>query len=76
MSIYVGCKGGKREVFLSKSVPTETSHGDQYNAVIGPFRTLKAAVLMRDSGYNNPHMQHVDDAERIARHGYAKRLTV
>ncbi len=65
--IYVGAvRGGKREVFRSASEPTETSHGEKYRYVIGPFRTVKGARLMADFGEGNPHVQTVGDAERIA----------
>lgn len=65
--IYVGCKAGTREVFLSANEPTQESHGKRFAAVIGPFRTLRAAEFMRDNGAGNPHCQTVADAERIVR---------
>ena len=65
--IYVGIKGIYRLVFRSASTPTEATHGRAYAAVIGPFRTMRAARLMADVGANNPHLQTVIDAERIAR---------
>lgn len=71
MKPYVGCKAGKREVFKAESEPTEDSHGHLYNAVIGPFRTMRGAKFMAECGYNNPHLQTVADAERIALH-YSK----
>ena len=43
------------------------SRGVSFRYVIGPFRTLAAAKLMRDYGSNNPHLQHVDDAERAVK---------
>jgi hypothetical protein len=68
---YVGLiGGGKREVFRSATTPTNDSHGAQYLAVIGPFRTVRGANFMRDHGQGNPHCQCVADAERLA-----KRLT-
>ena len=63
---YVGLKDGRREVFRSITVPTEASHGHLYGAVIGPFRTVRAARFMAQHGANNPHVQTVADAERIA----------
>lgn len=63
---YVGVKGTKMNAFLSDETPTEKSHGDRYAAVIGPFKTKKAAMFMAAHGYNNPHLQTVADAERIA----------
>lgn len=55
------------EVFRFAGTPTVESHGDRFNAVIGPFRTKRAAIFMRDYGQNNPHIQCVADAERIAK---------
>jgi hypothetical protein len=66
--IYVGCNNGgtTREVFRSATEPTAASHGDRYAAVIGPFRTRRAAAFLIAGGWNNPHVQQVADAERIA----------
>ena len=65
--IYVGVSKGTREVFRSAIAPTERSHGARYAAVIGPFRTVRAARLMAETGGSNPHLLSVGDAERIAR---------
>jgi len=65
---YVGLKpigDGKREVFRSAITPTEQTH-PQYTAVIGPFRTRRAADYMAHYGHLNPSCQCVADAERIA----------
>lgn len=43
------------------------SHGDTYAAVMGPFRTRWAARFTAACGQGNPHIQHVDDAERLCR---------
>ncbi len=64
---YVGCQEGRREVFKAAATPSQASHGQRYAAVIGPFRTLRAARLMAQQGGTNPHLQCVADAERIAR---------
>ena len=69
---YVGYKAGKMTVFRSATNPTEKTHGHLYNAVTGPFRTQRGALFMAEHGYNNPHLQTVADAERIAAK-YAKR---
>lgn len=62
--IYVGVKpDNKREPFRNAEPPTEKSH-PQYAAVIGPFRTMKAAELMLVPGYYNC----VQDAEAAANH--------
>lgn len=65
--IYVGIKGSKREVFRSATKPTEESHGHQYVAVIGPFRTLQGAKFMATYGEGNPHCQTVAEAEKLAK---------
>ena len=64
---YVGRKGASLTPFKSATVPTQESHGKLYGAVIGPFRTKRGAVFHAAVGSNNPHIQHVNDAERIAR---------
>lgn len=64
--LYVGVRGEKREVFRSEVEPTTESHGGEYAAVIGPFRTRRAADLMARLGGRNPHVRSVADAERIA----------
>lgn len=71
--LYVGCKVGKREVFRSATEPTTATHGDKYNACIGPFRTRRGAEWMADTvkGMLNPHCRNVADAERLAKK-YAK----
>ena len=67
--IWVGLpKTGNREVFKFDGTPTETTHGETYLAVIGPFRTMRGAKFMADYGGNgNPHIQCVADAERTAK---------
>ena len=67
MKIYVGRTSDKREVFRCAFTPTFDSHGDKYAAVIGPFRTMRGAKFMAEYGAGNPHIYHVDDAERIAK---------
>jgi len=65
--IYVGLSAGVRpRVFLSMVEPTQDTHGVYYGAVIGPFRTRRAAEFMAAT-YPNPHIQHVSDAERISK---------
>lgn len=68
MKPYVGIKpGGTRELFKAETPPTETTHGDQYLAVIGPFRAMRAAKFMRDYGRGNPHCLCVQDAEKLSK---------
>lgn len=64
---YVGYKNGTMEVFTSEILPTEDTHGHQYNGVCGPFRTKRAALFLASCGHNNPHVQCVSDAERISK---------
>lgn len=72
MKIWLGYGiDGKREVFKANYEPTHDSHGHIYEAVMGPFRTMRAALITRDYGKGNPHLQTVADAEKVA-----KRLNV
>ena len=64
---YVGCNGARYETFKARSEPTEKTHGAEYAAVIGPFVTRRGAEYMAQYGVGNPHLQHVNDAERIAK---------
>ena len=66
MKWYVGIKGNTRMNFRSERKPTQATHGDRYDAVVGPFRTKRAA-FWAVSQFNNPHFQTVADAERISR---------
>jgi hypothetical protein len=65
---YVGVRSHGRGlvVFTSKVTPTEMTHGHEYVYTIGPFRTKWGAIVMAKYGSNNPHIQSVADAERIA----------
>ena len=66
---HVGVKAnGKREVFRAKGEPTQATHGATYNYCIGPFRSKRGAGIMAAWGHNNPHLQTVADAERMAKH--------
>jgi hypothetical protein len=62
--LYLGLP--RRDIFRSATTPTEQSHGKAHKAVIGPFRTMRGAIFMRDFGSNNPHCQTVAAAERLA----------
>ncbi|KKM03991.1 hypothetical protein LCGC14_1768760 [marine sediment metagenome] len=69
MRWYVGHKiGGGREVFKAASEPTQATHGSQYCAAWGPFKTKRGAIFgTTHHAIANPHVQTVDDAERGAR---------
>ena len=45
MRFYLGIKGTARKVFKSDVTPTQETHGEQFNAVIGPFRTKRGAMF-------------------------------
>lgn len=64
---YVGRNGGSATAFKSATAPTIESHGHLYKSVTGPFRTKRGAMFDAAMGLNNPHVQHVNDAERIAK---------
>lgn len=64
---YVGVKNGKYQVFRSIFEPTRKSHGAKYTYVIGPFRTMRGAEYMAAYGRGNPHLQTVEDAERLSK---------
>lgn len=64
---YVGVSRKPRELFSANRTPTIDSHGHRFGAVIGPFRTKRGAMFMRDHGANNPHCRSVSEAERLAR---------
>ena len=69
MKHYVGIKkdGWSYKRFTANEMPTATTHGQDYAAVIGPFRTRRGAQYMANYGRGNPHLQHVIDAERLAK---------
>lgn len=68
MKWYVGHRNGTMECFKSESIPTFTSHGETYAAVIGPFRTKRGALWMAAYGRNgNPHCRNVSEAEYHAK---------
>jgi hypothetical protein len=66
---YVGKKHNSiaRVVFTSAITPTQQTHGERFSSVIGPFKAKRAAQFTALFGHNNPHIQTVSDAERIAK---------
>jgi hypothetical protein len=48
------------------NTPTERGFGHLYGAIIGPFKTKRAAKWVERHGLHNPHFQTVADAERLA----------
>lgn len=66
--IYVGINRDGRKVFKSETRPTWQNSHDKYGAVWGPFRTMRGARFgASPAARNNPHVQTVADAERIAK---------
>ena len=63
MPYFIGCNQGKMELFKSKTVPTEETHGHLYKATIGPFKTKRGAIFM----LNNPGVASVSEAEKLGR---------
>jgi hypothetical protein len=63
---YVGIAATTRAytAFLASNAPTEVSG---YLYVIGPFKTKRGALWAEKYGKDNPHFQHVNDAERYAK---------
>jgi hypothetical protein len=69
LKYYVGIavKTDRRQVFGAHKAPTTATHGRHFNAVIGPFTSLRAAYYVRDHGANNPQIRCPDDAEKLCR---------
>ena len=63
---YVGRKQSAAMVFASATTPTREEYGAIYHSVTGPFRTKRGAMFDAAVGLNNPHVQHVRDAEWLA----------
>jgi hypothetical protein len=65
--LFVGLKAGyQRQVFRAAHAPKESELGSLFDAVIGPFATRRGAFFCAQHGQGNPHVQHVNDAERIS----------
>lgn len=65
---FVGIKpGGSRVMFADDHTPTPERYPDIV-AVIGPHQTKRGAILMRDIGAGNPHLQTAADADHMARY--------
>jgi hypothetical protein len=66
--VYLGYRNGNPpQVFRASCVPTFGTHGNQFNAVVGPFRTARGAHFMRAFGQGNPHCRTVSEAERLGK---------
>lgn len=68
MAYYIGENRVTRkfDLFVANEEPTESSHGYKYSYCVGPFRSLKGALVFQALGKSNPNCASVDDAERIA----------
>ena len=66
--IYIGRypDGITRTIFRSPVEPSPQAT-PQYASAWGPFRTMRGARFAIAHGRNNPHVQNVRDAERIAK---------
>jgi hypothetical protein len=66
---YVGIvkNTNKYTAFWSDTEPSYDYFGAVYFAVIGPFKTKRAAKWAEKYGLNNPHFQTVNDAEQISK---------
>jgi hypothetical protein len=60
---YLGYRGWRFQPFSSAVEPTSTTHGEYYSAVVGPFRTKRAAFFMAE----NPMVLTVSDAEELCK---------
>ena len=67
--LYIGMRktSGKFEAFSAQHTPTEQLYRTIYSYVVGPFRTKRAQLWAVQYGKNNPHFQHVNDAERLCK---------
>jgi len=71
MKWYVGMKPTLgRVVFQAQTTPTQKEY-PMYISVVGPFRTKRGATFHAAVGANNPHVQTVSQAERLAKKGTA-----
>lgn len=74
--IFVGCGiNNHREVFRFDAMPTEKTHGHLFNAVVGPFLTVRGAKCMVHYADSNPHVRNVAEAERVG-NKYAAELAL
>ena len=63
----IACPSGMTHVvFRADASPTFATHGEHFAAVMGPFRTKRAAIFTAETR-PNPHVQTVADAERIVK---------
>jgi len=68
--IYVGTArtetGLRKEIVRTTEFPTHRRYGSKFFALTGPFKTIRGAkALVHYGHHDNPHIQHVSDAERI-----------
>jgi len=69
LKYYVGItlKTDRRQVFSARGKPSPGTHGKHFSAAIGPFSNLRAAMYVRDYGFNNPQIRCPADAEKLCR---------
>ncbi len=70
-NIYVGHNKDTSELDVIYTDATPESANEKgfesYSWLIGEFKTLRGARFYQTHGLNNPHVQNVNDAERIAK---------
>lgn len=66
--IYLGLANGgdTRKIFKAAITPTRAAY-PQYDAVVGPFKTMRGARFMQQHVFTNPHCQTVSDAEKLGK---------
>jgi hypothetical protein len=70
MAYYTGLnrKTLKLDLVKCNETPSELQYWQSYAAFIDPYKTKRAALWACKYGLNNPHFQHVRDAERMAKY--------
>ena len=65
--VGVGSSDGAYVFFKAKHMPTRETHGQDFTAVIGPFRSTRGAMWAARYGKGNPHFRSLRDAEALAK---------
>ncbi len=69
MKFYLGYRNAStvRELIQCATFPTFETHGKTFAATVGPFKTKRGAIFMRDHGQGNPHCCTVAQAEKLGK---------
>lgn len=62
---YVGYRAGQQTAFRSVTVPTQSSHGKQFDYCTGPFRTMRAARFAAQ--HKGAFWSTIAEIERLAK---------